>query len=186
MKIPVDQYESKLHGRVFVVFVVAMLVVAVIAWSIDALYGQDWHRQFIERFDSFWPKAADEARLIDLKGMPALVGPYLLAQATFTILMIVVTVRFIVEMRKVAYFSEPGKLMLQPGSLFLAPIVIGLIFGLVYFYNGFSGTTHISRAIFGTPVVLLWVPLCYAAASITCILIAAAYFARLEQKSSKT
>jgi hypothetical protein len=182
MKIPIDQYESKLHGRIFGVFVAAMLVVAAIAWLIDGTYGKNWHLQLIEYLDTFWPKAADEARLIGLIGMPMLVGPYLLAQATFSVFMIFVAVWFIIEMRKVADFSQPRKWVLQPGFLFFAPIVVGLIFGLVYFY-GFSGTTSFSRTIFGTPVLLLWVPLCYAAASITCVQIAAAYFVRLEQKT---
>jgi hypothetical protein len=92
-------------------------------------------------FDSFWPKAADEARLIvSINRIPGFVGPYLLAQATFSSLMIVATVWFIAEMRKVADFSQPGKLMLQPDSLFLAPVGLGIGFGIAYIYNGFSGS----------------------------------------------
>jgi hypothetical protein len=184
MKIPIDQYEPKLHGRIFGLFVAAMLVVAAIAWLIDGTYGKDWHRQLIEYFDTFWPKAADEAKLIGLIGMPTLVGPYLLAQATFSVFMIFVAVWFIVEMHRVADFSQPRKLVLQPDFLIFSPIVVGLIFGGVYFYNGFNGTTRFSRTIFGTPVLLLWVPLSYAAVSIICIQIAAAYFVRLEQKTT--
>ncbi len=91
MKTPIDQYDSKLHGRVFRLFVVAMLVVTGIAWPIDSLFGKDWHRQLISHFDSFWPKAASEARLIgSINQIPEFVGPYLLAQTTFTILMLAV------------------------------------------------------------------------------------------------
>ena len=98
MKTPIYQYDSELHGRVLGVFIVAMLVITVIAWFIDGLYGKDWHRQFIEYFDSFWPKAADQARLIgSINQIPEFVGPCLLAQTTFTVLMLVVTVWFIVE-----------------------------------------------------------------------------------------
>ena len=185
MKIPIDQYDSRLHGRVFGVCVAAMVVVTAIAWFIDAVYGQDWHRQLIEYFDSFWPKAASEARFIgSTERMSGFVGPYLLAQATFSVLMIFVVGWFVVEMRKVADFSQPRKWLLQPDSLIFAPIVVGLSFVIVYYYNGFNEKTDISRIIFDTPVLLLWVPACYAGASIVCIRIAAVYFVRLEQKSS--
>lgn len=53
MKTPIDQYDSKLHGRVFGVFIISMLVVTVFAWFIDGIYGKDWHRQLIEFFDTF-------------------------------------------------------------------------------------------------------------------------------------
>ena len=41
MKIPIDQYESKLHGRVFGVFTMAMLLVTVIAWRLNAAFWKD-------------------------------------------------------------------------------------------------------------------------------------------------
>ena len=122
---------------------------------------------------------------MSVDGMPGLVGPYLLAQATFTVLMIFVTVWYILKMRKEADFSAPKKLILQPGSLFLSPIVIGVIFGFLYFYE-LSGPTSYSRNIMRSPILFVWVPLCYAAASIVCIQIAAANFVRLAQKKTDT
>ncbi|MBZ0215986.1 MAG: hypothetical protein K8F25_05505 [Fimbriimonadaceae bacterium] len=184
MKVPIDQYDSKLHARVFIVFVAAMLVATAIAWSIDTVYGQGWHGQLIAYFDSFWSKPASEARLIaSIDKVPHLVGPYLLAQATFTIFMIAVVVWFVVGMRKSADFSNPGKLTLQSDSLFLAPVALGLAFAIVYLYTGFDETTSISRWIFGTHNLLLWVPVCYAGASIICIRIAAVFFARRARKA---
>ena len=140
----IDQYESKLHWRVLRIFVLAMFVVTATAWSIDAFYGEDWHHQIIIFFDSFWRKAASEARIISaIANMTAFVGPYLLAQATFSILMIFVVVGFIVEMCKVADFSQPRKLILQPFFLFFAPLTLSVTFGIVYYYNGFNGKTRL-------------------------------------------
>lgn len=185
MKIPIDQYDSKLHGRVFGVFLVAVLVVTLIAWFIDGIHGNDWHRQLIEFFDIFWPKAVNEARLLgSAKGIPPLVGPYLLVHATFTILTIIVSARFIIKMRKAADFSQPGKLMLQPDSLILAPIALGLTFGVTYFADFSDGNAAIGRSILRTPILLFWLALCYAGISITYIRIAAVIFARSEKKSS--
>jgi len=187
MKIPIDQYDSKLHGRVFGAFIVAMLLVTVIAWFIDGIHGKDWHHQFTEFFDIFWPKAANEARFLgSAKGIPPLVGPYLLAHATFTIFTVIVSVWFIFEMRKAADFSQPKKLMLQPDSLFLAPIALGIALGITYFADFSDSNAAIGRSILRTPILLFWVALCYAGVSITLIRIAAVFFARSKQRSSNT
>ena len=185
MKIPIDQYDSKLHGRVFGVFIIAMLLVTLIAWCIDGIYGKDWHRHFIEFFDTFWPKAVNEARFLgSAKGIPPLVGPYLLAHATFTMFTVIVSVWFIFEMRKAADFSQPKKLMLQPDSLFLAPIALGIVLGITYFTDFSDSTAAIGRSILRTPILHFWVALCYASFSITLIRIAAVFFTRSEQRSS--
>jgi hypothetical protein len=184
LKISIDKYYKGIHLRVFAYFLIAMGVSAAIAWGLDKLNGPAWTDQVMRLYSDFSSKASIESALIgSSEGASNFLGAYLVAQFVCSLFLPIVTTRFVLEMIRTSDFTNPKSALLQPQSLPIALITTCVFLGLTYFYRGFDGTTNLSRIIFNSPFLLVWLPACYAGLSISIIHSVAVYLTRVAHKN---
>lgn len=162
-KTTIDTLVKEYDIKIFLFYVYLSILSIIFALIFDVMLSEVWRNDVLSLTDYIFSRPRKEFELANkLNQAAAFSGAVLIAHLVMPLSMPITGAWFACKVRSNADFSNPRNFMLRPESLILLPVYLALCVLLIS-YNGMDGSTSISQIIYGTPLILVWIPATYAA-----------------------